>query len=113
MVPFGGVWWKLDCTLEEGQGGLRPTVLDPGIAAPSAAPKPGAPIEGGGWFASASMRNYDVNFSAASKVVPCIWPKPGQIWGPLGFFGIETSRTCSAPVGTRIRLASVLTWSVS
>jgi hypothetical protein len=30
--------------IEKDKDGLRPTVKDPGIAAPSAAPKPGAPI---------------------------------------------------------------------
>jgi hypothetical protein len=41
--------------LAKDKEGLRPSVKDPGIAAPSAAPKPRAPIEGGGWFAFASM----------------------------------------------------------
>jgi hypothetical protein len=42
------LWW-LGCWGggRKDSDGLRPTVIDPGIAAPSAAPKPGAPLRCG------------------------------------------------------------------
>src|ERR1700677_5174880 len=55
LVSFRFRWFRW--AIEGVKEGLRPSVIDPGIAAPSAAPKPGAPLQlRCGWTSSYVVR---------------------------------------------------------